>query len=456
MKVLTLQGTPKLDTRLSITGLHIEFLENNYEEHSFENLNIGKDIVKTENDESHFNEMMVKIERADLLIWVTPVYTGMVPANVKRFIELISERGKEGLFRGKYTGAIVTSAGVMDDIVVSYLRVVSEDMGCRFVDSFCGTALPCIDTQYIKGLRFFMDNLLEACSRSLPVMREFNPISAVLQPYNPDSIGEVKKSRAKKIAIITDITDRESNLAKMVDSYVKLSPYEVEIVNLSDTYYHYCSCCLGCSGDFNCKVNDGFKEMLDKKIITADGVIIAGEIKERFLSARIKTYIDREFTYNHVQIHKGRLFGLLISGPLRDNSNIRKTMAGWIEMRGGSVIDIVSDEFESSETVTTLIGELAVKMAGAINKGVTRPLSFLGHGAQRMMRDLIYVVRFPFVGDYKFFKKHHFKGLPHKQKKATFLFTLLSLRAKFFGYEAALADYMEAGIKAVREQLIQE
>lgn len=456
MKVVVLQGSNKLDNERATSTAYIDFFKANYKEHSFDVLPIGREIVKMEKDESLFNSIMEGIAQADLILWVVPVFSALVPSGVKRFVELISEKGKEDVFKDKYVGGLFTSANVLDDCAISYIRAISEDLSCRYIDTYSAVIYPVINEQYKKNMCYFMDNLLEVSKNALPVLKEFRPIESNGFVYNPGDIVTVKKSSDKKIIVIADISEDNSNIAKMVDTYIKYSPYEVEIFNLNDSNYSHCNGCLKCSQDFNCGFKDGFKEALDERVLTADAVIVAGKIKDRYLSSKIKIYFDREFTYNHTQIHKGRLFGFLISGPLSGDSNIRKALNGIVELRAGSTIDFVSDEIEDSESLTAIIKRLSERVTEGIEKRVFKPLTFSGVGAQRILRDLVYVARFPFKADFLDYKKNLFKSLPQKRKKIILKSTLLGLLAKIKGDEAVIDMYKSARISKIREQLLPE
>lgn len=456
MKVVILRGSTRVDDERATSGAYIDFLKCTYKEHTFEALAISKDINKIEKDETHFELIIEKIAAAELIIWLMPIYSALVPSQVKRFIELVYERKAEAAFSDKYIGGIYTSANVLDENGISYLKAVSEDLGGRYVDSFSATIFPIINEHYKKNLCFFLDNLFINAKDKLPVLKEYEQVKGVSKAYEPGEVKEVKKSRERKITIITDFADDNSNIAKMVDSYAKLSPYEVDVVNLNETNYSHCICCWGCCPEFVCGVKDGFQEMFNEKVLGADGVIIAGEIRDRYLSAKIKKFFDREFLYNHSLIHTGRLYGVLVSGSLRENNNIRQSINGILQLRGASVLDYVTDELNDSQSITSLIERLATRVAEGVKVKVTKPHTFPGVGSQKILRDMAYMARFPFRGDYKHFKNNLFKGFPQKRKKMLFIGNLLNFMAKFKGDAAMLESYKNKSCAGFRGLLLSE
>lgn len=456
MNVLILHGSTKSVPKRSITKAYIDFIKANFEEHTYDVFSIGNDIKRIESDEDYFYSIMDKISSADLIFWAVPVYSGLVPSSVKRFIELVYERDRREVFKGKYAGALVANASIFDNCAIAYLRAVSEDLGSLYIDSFSATIYPVITPPYKESLRFFLKGLFEHAAQGLPVMREYLPVKGKSPLYSPAEVADVKKSGEKRVAIVADFSDRESNIAKMVDSYIKLSPYEVELVNLNGHNYSQCIDCLSCSAEFVCALKDGFQDMFREKVLKADGVIFAGEIRDRFLSTAIKLFLDREFCYNHGLIHQGRLFGAIIAGPLAENGNIRKVLTSLVELRGGSMLDIISDELEDSASLTALIGRFAARMAEGIRCRAGKPFSFAGVGSQKIMRDMAYMARFPFKADYENFKTNLFKAFPQKKRAVIFKSIMLGLLAKIKGHKAVLEIYKEARNKAFRGLLLSD
>ena len=86
MKIVALSGSPK--GNLSITLAYFKYLQKQFPEHSFSIINIGQKIKKIEKQQDYFLEIMKDIRSADGIIWVTPVYTLVVPYQLMKFIEL--------------------------------------------------------------------------------------------------------------------------------------------------------------------------------------------------------------------------------------------------------------------------------------------------------------------------------------------------------------------------------
>jgi len=71
---------------------------------------------------------------------------------------------------------------------------------------------------------------------------------------------------------------------------------------------------------------DNFADILKKKLLPADVIIYAGTLKDRYLSSAWKRFFDRGFAHGHRPILRGRPFGYLISGPLRQLPDLRQIL----------------------------------------------------------------------------------------------------------------------------------
>ena len=77
MKILVLNGSPK--GNYSITLQTSLFLEQQFQEHQFEVLNIGQKIKQLEKD---LSPALEQIHSADLLLFSYPVYTFIAPSQL--------------------------------------------------------------------------------------------------------------------------------------------------------------------------------------------------------------------------------------------------------------------------------------------------------------------------------------------------------------------------------------
>ncbi|MGD0621161.1 MAG: NAD(P)H-dependent oxidoreductase [Thermacetogeniaceae bacterium] len=134
MKIAVLNGSPKGE--ISVTMQYVRYIQKQYPEHELRIISVAHEINGIERDPVKWQTVMDEVQSSDGVLWATPVYFFLVPSQLKRFIEPISERQAEGIFRGKYAAALVTSIHCMDHTAMNYLAGIGEDLGMRFVGGF--------------------------------------------------------------------------------------------------------------------------------------------------------------------------------------------------------------------------------------------------------------------------------------------------------------------------------
>jgi NAD(P)H-dependent FMN reductase len=101
MKITVLNGSPK--GAKSVTLQYVRYLQGIHPQHDLKIVNISQHIRRIESDDRYFQSIVADIRASQGILWATPVYYLLVPANYKRFIELIAEKGAAPVFGGKYT-----------------------------------------------------------------------------------------------------------------------------------------------------------------------------------------------------------------------------------------------------------------------------------------------------------------------------------------------------------------
>lgn len=137
MNFLVLNGSPK--GKNSITLQTVLYLQKRHPEHTFTVLDVGQRIRQYEKD---FTEARQAIDCAQVLLFVYPVYTFLVPYQLQRFIELMKEQGADTA--GKFASQLSTSKHFYDVTAHKFIEANCYDMGLK----------------YLPGLSADMDDLL--------------------------------------------------------------------------------------------------------------------------------------------------------------------------------------------------------------------------------------------------------------------------------------------------------
>ena len=432
MKILIINGSPKGD--YSVTYHHTLLIQKELPAHEYDDVNIAKGIKGLERSSTAFAKIMKKVEWADLLVWASPVYFNLVPSQLKRFIELISERNYDGLFVDKYCAIVMTSIHFHDQTALNYLQGVSEDLGMKMAGRYSAYSLDFEKKESQVSLIEFAKRTFSIVENEMPVEKRFQKMEYKRFVYNPAPVMSQIKTE-KKIVIITDNMDPNSNLTKMVNRFANSFSGPVEIVNITElTIKGGCLGCIKCAIDYTCVYEGGkdeFNEMYRKKILGADIVVMAGEMKDRYLSSRWKMFYDRNFFHNHAPYLIKKQLIYLISGPFKQNQNLRQLFESWSEAEKVAALEFVSDDGLTSEELDWRISTVAAQ-AAQLSKNYQVTQSFLGVGGMKIFRDELYGrIRFPFVADYAYYKEHGLFDFEHNKLKYKLQYYIMMILMKF-------------------------
>lgn len=419
MNIVVLSGSPK--GKDSVTLRYVEFLQLHHPQHEFKVLHIGQKILKLEKNEAFFAATIEEIEKADALLWVTPVYYLLVPAQLKRFIELTFERNCTQAFTGKPAAAITTSIHFFDHTALRYLHAISEDLGMLWLGAYPAEMNDLVRSRERERFRKFGQAIIEAFTeRELPLGRVYPQAGKPELDYRPAGSPQALATGGKKITLIADLEDRYINLSEMIGYLKDCFTGSLEFVNLAETAIKAgCRGCLACGADNSCfyETRDDFYRLFEDKVVSADIIIFASVIRDRFLSSRIKIFMDRSFYMNHVPYLKQKQIGFLISGSLRQNANLREVLESYTAMHQGNLVGIVTDEAKTAVEVDSAIFTMARQALMRSAEDYLAPQTFLSVGGRKIFRDFIAgTAQITFPADYKYYRRNHFFDYPQRKK----------------------------------------
>ena len=320
-----------------------------------------------------------------------------------------------------YTAFLSTSIHFFDHSAHNYIHAVCDDLNMRYTGSFSADMYDLRRSSKREALRLFAENFFNAIEESETTWRRFAPLNLRDFEYTPENTKNKINSDTKKILIVTDSGSNQNNLEKMVQKFKASFSSEVELVNLNDLDIKgACLGCIHCGYDNKCVYDgkDDFIEFYNKKIKGAHILVWAGAIKDRYLSAKWKTFFDRSFFNGHAPSLSGKQIGFIISGPLSQNANLRQILEAYIEVQQANCAGFVTDEYGDSAYIDSLLENLGRRMVRFAEGGYTAPSTFLGVGGHKIFRDDIWGrLRFPFYADHKSYKKMDFYDFPQKKRR---------------------------------------
>ena len=424
MEIAVLSGSPKGE--LSVTLQYVHFLQKKYPAHDFTIMHVAQRVKRLERDGTVLAGILAQIRGADLVLWATPVYYFLVPGQYKRFVELVDENGGAEAFTGRYAAALTTSIHFFDHTAHNYLAGISEDWGMHF---YGGHSAEASDLQRPEGreqLLRFADGLFAAVAQGAPATENHLPVVPHGFAYTPgptsvDSRPALALSVGRELRplIIADGLERSPNLARMVNRLASGFDRPVEVLDLASADIKAgCQGCLQCGLDNECQFEgkNGFTDLYRDKVLTADLLFFAGDIRDRYLSARWKVFFDRSFFRGHVPSLVGKQLAWVVAGPLRQLPNLRQIMEAYTELHSANLLGIVTDEYADSAQIDALLDDLAARGVDWAASGYLRPVSFLEVGGHKLFRDRIWSdLRLVFQADHRYYRANDLYDFPQRK-----------------------------------------
>jgi multimeric flavodoxin WrbA len=456
MKIAVLNGSPKGMT--SVTMQYVRFLQKKSPQHEFTIINVCQDSKRLEEDEAAFDAAIKVIQDADAILWATPVYVFVVPGPYKRFIELVIEREAQAVFKGKYAVILTTSVRFFDHTAHAYLHGISEDFGMRVAGAYSAEMYDLLKRDEQRRLSQFWDACGRVAEGKLPVQRRFDPLREEPSRYNPGPSQEKIQTGGRKIVIVSDAQEG-SNLHGMVARVSECFAEPVEVVNLNEIkILGGCKGCIQCSLDNVCCYHDiDDVSGVYQKLMAADIVIEAATIKDRFLSARWKTFWDRGFFNNHIPILTGKQVGYLVSGPLRRLPQLRDILEASAQLQQANLVGIVTDECSDSQELDALLERFAGGLIESDKAGYIHAPTFLGKAGHKILRDEIWAsLRFVFHRDHAYYKRHGLYDFPRRSIKRRLQGSFMRLMLMFPGFRKEFRTRIRAEMVKPLEKVVEE
>lgn len=441
MKIVVLSGSPK--GVLSTTLHYVLYLRERMPEHDFEIVHVCEEHEAIEDDPARFDSILDGIRAADGVLWVYPIYTFLIHAHLKRFIELVFACSAGDAFKGKYAAALTTSIHFFDHTAHNYIHGICDDLGMRYVGEFSAEVYDLLTERGKTQLMLFARDFLNAIAKRVPTARVFDPVVHHPIEYAPGPPATRADLDGRRMVILTDCDDDRSNLAKMTARFRQCFVDPPEIVNL-----HALGIRTGCDGCFQCgergicvyREADDVHDLYLSTLDTADVVVMAGTIVDRYLSSRWKLFFDRGFFRPVIPWFSGKQLAFLVSGPLKQLPNLRQILVGYSEFHRANLAGIVTDECDDSSDLDGLVDALAEQIAFCAKNGYHRPRTFLGVGGMKIFRDETWgFLRPVFQVAHRHYKKHRLYDFPQYNLRtrmlavAGMLLTRLpGVRKKFF------------------------
>lgn len=432
MNIIVINGSPT-GTK-GITAQYTAYLERTFPQHNFQVFEVARRIRRIERDEAEFHTIAEHMAAADAIIWCYPVYLMLVPAQLKRFVELLLERTEPSVLAGKVATVISSSAHFYDHTAHDYMRGVSADLGLSFVQGFSAGMEDLLSEEGRHNLLGFAKNFFRHAGGELPVEAAVPPVrwtAPVYDPELPPASPEIPTNHHKRIVVVTDAGSgpEDHNLQRMIDVFERSVSYPVDRLDLQTLRMDGgCLACMGCADTGICGYKDDYAAAFDELVKPADVMIYAGTVRDRFFSARFKTFIDRYFRNGHRPAASQRqLLGYIVSGPLAQLPTMNAVLEATVQVAHGQRLGTVTDEDPDSSVTTAHLQSMGSTVDAWLAQPWFLPTTFLGVAGMKIFRDMIYDNKGVLSADHRYYRANGFYDFPQNNLRKRLVMTLMML-----------------------------
>lgn len=409
MRIAVINGSPKGHN--SITLQYVNALQKVFPEHTFTFHHVAAEIRRIEKEKT-ISVMGEDMAASDFVLWAFPVYYTLVPGQLKRFVELVEENDITPYFSGKPSCALSTSVRFFDHSAHEYIHEISERWDMHVFDGYSCQMDDLLNAQKRQKFFDYFHAIFRLAQRRMWPRRRN-------ERQTPLSLRSLKlpvptpiSGPERKVVIVSTPQSENSSLGQMISYFKQCFPFPVQHWELTPQVLKSgCLGCLKCVVDNVCAIHDECSGNLRRDLLDADALVWATPIRDGFLDARFKMFMDRRFMEGHCPVTEGKILGWILSGPLRQLPNTRFLLQSFSDMLGMRMFGPITDEDPSEETA-----RLLTLLADVIVQGSWPQPSptFFQVAGRKLFRDFVWSNSAIFSADHRFYKEHDFYDFPQK------------------------------------------
>ncbi len=444
MNILILNGSPKGKNSVSLQTTR--YLAKRYPKYEFKEIHVSQKIKKIEKERLAVRKLLGE---ADLILFVYPVYTCLVPFQLQRFIELIKEDNIN--LEGKYVGQITTSKHFFDMTAHKYVEENCYDLGMRYLGGFSSDMEDILSERGRAQAESYFKKLIFDMKQG--IYMSFAYEEYIKNDVYQVSLSDVEHSSEKDIVIVTNASKEDTNLKNMIQDFQNACLYSTRVVNIREYKFGGgCIGCLNCNTNGECIYRDGFDDFLRNTIQIADGIVTAFTIENHYTHSSLKCYDDRQFCNGHRLVTHGMPVGYIIAGPYQRENNIKILVEGRSEVGGLYLAGVATDELDTQQS----IANLAKSLEYCLEHPMDKPKNFYGAGGTKIFRDLVYLMQGIMRRDHEFYKQHGIYDFPHKKQLKILQMKLIGFVMNVPSVQKKIKGQMNKIILTPYEKMIDE
>jgi len=403
MKIVVLNGSPNGNQSVSLQYFH--YISRHFSQNNHTVFNIGINFSKK--PEIDNSDLKNKIEEADLILWVFPVFFFNVPSQMKHFIETVIDTDLKDFFKGKYASCITSSIKLSDVTAHKYMHIISEYLGMHYIDGYSAERSDIFVNKERKRILNFATLLFKSVLEKVntfPAFSFYQP-SANLTKIKDDFYSDLNIEIKGQTLLLYHSDISGSDPQRINTGFKNLIKSSYISADLAEYNFKPCMGCFKCGYDNECHIKDGFAAFFNENVKKSDNLIFIIPAKDAFIAAEWKGFFDRMFFNNHIMVLKNVKMGFVLYGQSINKDLTYSLLEMFAASQGAQLTDVVFlEDAEREVDIKLLVLLKKIKLNENIN--YQKPLSFYNIAFEKIIKSYVKLDLAPvFYADSKFYCK---------------------------------------------------
>ena len=396
----------------------------------FRYIDVGRDARSPEESQQRLDASLAEIAAADAVIWAFPAYSFFLPAKMAVFLEAVVEGRHHPVLAGKPTIALMTSVRLADDYVLHQLRRYGEKLDMNWVGDYSAPGSPYFgyhDNETLgrffepghvveQGIARLIGQLEDVVARGLVLPRrharlaegelDYRPPGAAADWPLPDAAG----SKSGKTCVLL-VHERTPQVEVLLAWLQRATRFEVSVEDLTAIEIRGCLGCYLCEqeGRGECPLADEAFGLFERMVNT-DALVVVSEHQGFHVHPRLKTALDRMWSFAHREMLSGRYALPVVLGPAAERHKVADYLERYLGFAGCFLLP--SLVWDRGTTPEQLLWSLQ-RFDRAVHEQSFLPRQFGVVAARLMLRDYVYRARQGLPLDFEHFRKRGMFDFPN-------------------------------------------
>ncbi|OHD16391.1 MAG: hypothetical protein A2087_02670 [Spirochaetes bacterium GWD1_61_31] len=336
---------------------------------------VGREPEAWQKNRNDFTTLVAKIKAASAVVFVSPVFQLMLPAQVLGLLGLLRAEAK--LLVGKPVLLVTVSFHHFDNLAHDWFSRSLAD--AKSVPGL-GLALGLFDLFDLAKRRAAEAAFLFWAATGAPSTVPLPQLPAA--SANDDFI----------LCLVDDMANpRVMHLVEALAGQLQLPvrQYDLASPGLSSG----CRACLTCLGSGVCRIPDAVAKVHSTLIDQAAAIVWCGEVENHFFSTRFKAFLDRWFFRGLQPILRGKVSALLTPSSLDDEPEVRQYFEAFSASLGARWAGVWDEPKGRDAKNADGLAHFAAHLEWMVRSGAAYGDNFLALASHKIKRDAVFALQ---------------------------------------------------------------